>query len=373
MGQPACPVVEVPAMRTDVETVGQEFVGPMAQVFALAKIVNQLMTLLTLAAAFNATPRWVVENKDGTVLRTDSGEPAVVTNAPAPGLDPKEAAAYPGTLRQLTIDTSTLEALLPLYLEQLQMAMPSAAAMGDAGSSSAAWLAQQNIQQGQLTLMEIVENHAWAVTEVLYRCHDWLRNLDVPVYFFQMAQGEADSRAIRGLVEFNPSDLVDSFVITQSLDTPEERTIKIQTGMALLESGLIDLREFYEDYKQTSDTRESIIRYWQAKIVGHVMGTLPAPPESMIFQIAEGVRGNVHYALLEQSDNYALENARMQAEQANMQAQQQMAMMQGQTPPGGGLGGPVSEANGIRRPGMGLAPTPQGEAIAQGQMQPMQV
>jgi len=122
---------------------------------------------------------------------------------------------------------------------------------------------------------------------------------------------------------------------------------------------------FYDEYMQTADAREAVLSYWQSMIVGHVMGTRPAAPGSMIFQIAEGVRGQVHYELLQSSPNYALNNARSQAQQAQLTAEQSMAMMNGQTPPGAGLAGPVSEANGVSQPAMGMAPTLQGQVGAE--------
>ena len=357
-GEPSCPVVEVPAMRTDIDVPGMDVIGPMSQVFALAPLINQIMTLLSNAGAFNAIPRWVIELKDGTILRDDTGQPKVVAEGPTPGLDPREAAAYPGTLKQLTVDVDSLLKLLPIYLELLQNAMPSPSASGSKAESTA-WATAQTIHQSQMTLQEPVENHAWAVTLILQMANEWLRDLDVPVYFFQVPQGDATERSSRGLVEFDPADLTDSFRVTQSNETPDERIVMIQVGMQLYETGFIDLRTFFEDYMRVSDGREAIIAYWQSAITKHVMGVMPASPDSVIFQIAEGVRGEVHYELLASSPQYALQTARGMAQNAQATAQQaQMASAEGQTE---GLGGGVSEAAGVRRPGLGMNDTLQGQ------------
>lgn len=354
MGQPACPVVEVPAMRTDIDVPGMDAVGPMSQVFAIVPLINQIMTLLSNAGAFNAIPRWVIELKDGSILRDDTGQPKVLQEGPAPGLDPKEAAAYPGTLKQLTVDVDSLLKLLPIYLDLLQASMPAPAASGSKAENTA-WSTAQAIQQSQLTLAEPVENHAWAVTVLLQMCNEWLRDLDVPIYFFQVPQGDSQERQPRGLVEFDPADLTDSFRVTQSNETPDERIVMIQVGMQLYETGFITLREFFEEFMKVSDGREAIIGYWQNKITQHVMGIAPADPTGVIFQIAEGIRGEVHYELIKESPAYALSVARGMASAAQqsmaMDEQAQMASAQGETE---GLGGGVTEAAGIRRPGVGM-------------------
>jgi len=102
----------------------------------------------------------VVEMKDGTILRGEDGEPLLLSNETVPGLDPKEAAAYPGTLRQLTIETADSDELLKLYLEQLAMAMPAPAAQGQGGTSEAAWHAQLMIEQSHQNSEQPVDHQA---------------------------------------------------------------------------------------------------------------------------------------------------------------------------------------------------------------------
>lgn len=354
LGQPACPVVEVPAMRMDVSTPGRDVIGPMNAIFAWAPLVNQLLTLFSNAGVFNMIPRWVIELPDGTLMRDDNGNIKFVDNGPVPGLDPKEAAAYPGTLRQLRIeDDGLFRTLLDVYLNKLAEAMPVPATTGAAKETGTAWLAQQNIQQAQLTLQEPVDNHRNAVKRLIWRAYGWLRNADTPVCFFTAPSGQYGKREHRGIVEFDPRDLTDSFEIKQGLDTPDEKVVKLQIGLDLLDRGRISERQFYDEYADSRDSRESIIAADQQMIVDIVMGRRPAVPGTMPEMIANIVRGRVHYRALEEIDNYALANADMAAEQAQMQAQ---AMTQ---PQGGmeGMGGSVSQAAGVRRPGMGMAPT----------------
>lgn len=351
-GRPIVPVFEVPAMRTDIETMGQEFIGPMSQVFAYAPLVNQLETLFSAAAVWNTAPRYYILLPDGTVLRDDNGEPKFFDSAPVPGTDAGQIGAYIGEIHQLKIDTTTIEALLPIYLEQIAEAMPSKSATGDAGSSSAAWLAQQNIQQAQLTIEEPVANHREAVGQILRVCHDYLRPLDTDLYFFPYPTAVSAGRQGRGLVEFSPGDLTDSFVVQQDLTTADERTVLLQIGNELAGLGRINDRTYFSDYYKASDAREAIINQWQQRFVNaYLQGPASGiAPDSGLGEFVMQVRGKVEYAQAENNPVFALGKARQMASAAAQSVQQ---------PPdaGGGMGGGVADAAGIRRPGMGLAPT----------------
>lgn len=363
-GQPVCPVFEVPAVRTDIESMGSEFIGPMSQVFAYAPLINQLETLFSAASVWNSTPRFYVQLSDGSILRDDNGQPKFFDSAPVPGTDASQIGAYDGEIHQLTVETATIEALLPVYLAQLASAMPNKAATGDAGSSGAAWLAQQNIQQSQLTIAEPVENHKEAVGSILRVAHDYLRkNFDTPLYFFQIPAMSNEHRAGRGLVEFDPADLTDSFAIQQSLDTPEERTVALQIGNELAALGRINDREYFSTYMRVRDAREAIISMDQQRLVNAwKMGPAAAgiAPDSGMYQFLQMLTANVQYEMTQISPAYALSQARGMAQAA----QQSMVPPGDPNNPGGtpmdadgGMGGGVAEAAGIRRPGVGMPVT----------------
>lgn len=366
-GRPVVPVFEVPCVRADIETMGAEFLGPMSQVFAYAPLVNQLETLFSAAAVWNSVPRYYVELPDGSILRDDNGEPKFFDSAPVPGTDASQIGAYAGTIHQLVVDTRTIEQLLPIYLAQLEKSLPSKAASGDAGSSSAAWLAQQNIQQSQLTIQEPVENHRDAVAGILRVCHDYLRrNFDVPLYFFEIPQQSAERRVGRGLVEFDPADLTDSFAVQQELDTPEERTVRLQIGNELAALGRINDRTYYNDYMRVADAREAIIQADQQRLVNAwKFGAQAAgiAPDSGMYQFLQMMTGKVQQWMVANDDGYALQQARSMAQQAQQQASQQMQQATAGAPMDGGdggMGGGVAAAAGIRRPGMGMPSTLQG-------------
>ena len=385
-GVPFCPLVEVPFFRTDTDVPRQAFSTPLDKVFAYAPLINQLETLLSNAAAFDLIPRWVVELKDGSILRGEDGEPKIVESGQVPGLNPNEAAAYPGTLKQLTIQSVAEHgALLQIYLGQLALAMPSAVATGASGASGAAWTAQTIIQQSQETLRQPVDNHARAVQTIIKMCHGWLRELDQTIYFTSAPGFRKNKRSIRGVIVFEPKNLTDSVFVTQELDTPEERTVRIQVGMSLWQQGAIDDETFYTDYMKTPDARQAVIDRYVQMIMDYVVyGKVPngSNPQvftqSLILQVADGVRGSVHYELLNTSPNYALANARQEADKASQMAQQMNAQDTGMQallpPPQGQPQGPspmeapnqeeygnVAYQAGIRRPGIGMAPSLQGQ------------
>jgi hypothetical protein len=355
-GVPTCPVVEVPFMRTDVDSPGMEFSTPLSQVFGIAPPMNQILTLASNATVYNELPRWVIELKDGSVLRGADGEPVTISQADVPGLDPKEATAWPGTLKQLTIDTASGEKMFEIYTALMEKYMPSPVTAGVSGTNSAAWQVRQLIQQAQETLRQPVDNHAAAVGDIIKMMHGWLRDLDVPVFFFAAPGHRKNKRSVRGLIEFDPKNLTDSIMVTQELDSPEEQTVRIQVGIEQYQAGLITLEDYYRDYAKTEDPRQSVIDYYVAQVVAYVMsGKLPEganpqnPTQPVIQIVADGVRGMVNYSLLQQSPNYAIAQAEQIAAQAQQQGQQQ--------PQGGNVAG----AQGVVQPGLGMSPTLNGQ------------
>jgi hypothetical protein len=347
-GEAACPVVEVPMMRTGVNTPGEEFTTPMEPVFAYAPIINQLLTIYSNIAAFNGIPRWWIQTEDGSPMRGEDGEPKVVDQEFVPGNDPAQAVAIQGKLQQLLIDASTLQEHLTGLWERLEACMPAPVSTGVSGSSAAAWQVRQLIQQAQESLRQPVDNHAAAVKEIIQMWHAWMRDLDIPVYFFPAAGHRRDKRDIRALIEFDPKDLTDSITVTQELDAPEDATVRMQVGMEQIASGLITYHEYFEEYARKQDARQAEIDMWAEKVAVQVINGQVAPPGSLIDMIAKGMQGEIHYMLIEESDNYAISVAEQMAQQA-------------QAPMPGQGGGNVAQAAGVSEPGMGMATSLQGQ------------
>lgn len=351
MGEATVPVWEVPCFRTDSDLPGEEYSTPMEQVFAYTPLINQIETTLSNAASFNGIPRWVIEAKDGSVVRDpETLEPVGVDSSPTPGLDPKQAAQYPGTVRQLTIDTSSLQEMLNTYLAQLDAAMPAPAATGVAGASAPAWQVRQLIQQAQSTLREPVDNYSTAIKGILQAFHSWLRDLGEPIWYFGAPGHRANERSVRGLIEFDPEHLTDSIKVTQELDTPDERVILDQMGQDKYAKGLITLRQYLEEYAREQDAEEAERNLYIDRVVRHIVGGEPVPEGSLMAAVAEGARGRVMLMLAQRSPNFAIGLARQMAQAASTPAA-----------PGGigdpGAGGSMTDAAGIRAPGVGMAQT----------------
>lgn len=357
-GQPANPAVIVPMMTTDVHTPGMEFSTPLEQVFAYVPQINELLTFKSLADSYNGAPRWVIELADGTLLRGDDGEPVVVQADSAPGLDPKNAPAYPGTVKQLVIDTKSLEASLSVYFERLDASMPAPVTFGESGTSAPAWQVHQLIQQAQENLRQGVDHHTAGVKAITQRWHSWMRDLGLPVRFFPVDPSRENGRY---LVEFDPKDLTDSIEVTQFLETPDEATARQQQGIELRREGVIDDYQYFEDYQREQDAEGAIDRMYVQKLVDYVMfGVLPPVPEGAqpgelpIFKlIGDGIRGRLHTELIQRSPNYAIAQAQAIAAQA------QAASMQNATMPD--ENGNVMEPMGMGLPGLGMAPTLEGQ------------
>lgn len=349
------PLVPVPGIRTDSRRPGFEFSCPMEQVFAYGPLLNQVETLLSNVATYNALPRYVIEKEDGALIVDEKGDPKVIVGGPTPGLDPSEAQVVEGKLRQLVIDGSLLERLLSIYAAQMDKAMPPDVTRGEGGTSGAAWAIRQLLSAAQSDLEQPVSNHALAVKEVMSMWVDWLRLLDVPVYALSIPEARGNARAVRGLIEFEPEDLVQGFEIIQSKDTASDRIVRQQHGNELLKAGLIDMRRYLEEYALEPDPIQAEKDIWIQRVVDIVMGVgPPAPPNTVLAQVVQAVQGRLFLAMMERAPNAALLQAELLAQQAQMQNPAQQGMTVSGTPTNmQPEGGNPAEANGIRQPGVG--------------------
>lgn len=360
-GTPWCPVIEVPMMRTGVNVPGYEFTTPMEPVFAYAPLINQMLTILSNASTFNGIPRWVIETKDGSTLRGEDGEPkSLAADEFVPGLSPDEATSVDGTLKQVLIDTKTMHDTLNMYLERLQQALPAPVTNGVAGASAAAWQVRQLVQQAQEGLRQGVDNQAAAVKDIMFLWHGWMRQLDVPIFFFPAPGSRSNSRSIRSLIEFDPKDITDSFTVKQELDTAADQTVLRQQGIELHQAGFIDDFEFYEEYHRAQDAREAVKRKYKQQLKQYWWtGALPPVPPGaqmseipMVKVLGDALRGRVFYELIKRVPQVAdqlagdMATSASQAAAANAQSIGAAQMPQG---------GEVAGAAGIVQPGMNMS------------------
>jgi hypothetical protein len=365
-GQPECPAIEIPCIRGDIDTPDYEFLSPLDPLFAVIPNVNQFLTMRSNIAVYNATPRFVSENSTGSPLRGDDGEPVNVQSAPTPGLNPEEIAAYPGTVKQLTIDASDLDRAIELMFTRIDGYMPAPVTQGAAGASAPAWQVHQLIQQAQENLRQPADNLAYGIHQALLRMHGWLRTLDMDVYFWAAPGHRKDKRETRGLIEFDPKDITDSISVKIELDAPEDRIVIDQVWQAKLKDGLCT-REQYFEMTGAQDARQSTIDSY-AQMVADSLLLLPQQGQPqlgpVLEMVAKRVMGRLAVELPQWSPNAARATAQDMAMGARAQVAGQMQPPTGMTPPApvqpaaAGTGNlSLANAAGAAVPGVGIAPT----------------
>ncbi len=251
--------------------------------------------------------------------------------------------------RQLLVDVSSLISLLDIYREQMAEYMPSPAATGDAGSSGPAWALRQLIEQQSDTLKEPVDHHAAAVQRVMWMWGGWLRSLDVPVMVYSAPGIRGSERSARGLIEFNPEDFTDSFVIRQQTISSSDRIVAEQQGLELRAAGVIDDERLFAEHFNDPDPRARVIDNYLQRIRDFVILGDPTavPPGSILEVVALAVQERIPLELAAESPVIADALSRQMA--ATTEAQQAQAAQQ---PTGN-----VAEAAGIRQPGVGASTT----------------
>ena len=324
----------------------------MEQMFAVAPILNQLETLLSSVAAFNAIPRWVVIDENDRILRDpETGGPVIFAGQePTVGLDPQNAEVLQGKVEQLVIDADMLVRLLEFYFAHLEAAKPAPVSRGEAGANSPAWAIRQLIAETQVATQEPVENHAEAIHAILLMWIRAMRKLDEPIVMFFAPRHRRTSKDVRGIIEFEPSDLVETIMVVQDSNTASDRIILQQAGLELRQAGAIDDEQYYEQYALEDDPGEAIIRKYVQQGVDHIMGGVPAAPGSLIALVADLARGRIQQELMEQLPNLAVAQAEQMAESAQANATANLE-----------AGGNPAEAVGIRQPGIGMSQQLPGE------------
>lgn len=358
------PFVPAPGIWTDSRRPGGEFSSPMESVWALAPLLNQLETLASNMAAINATPRWVIEKPDGSLVVDEQGNPKEIVGVDTIGLDPSEAQALEGTLRQVTVDDRGLVIkMLEIYLQQMQKAMPPDVAQGEGGTSGAAWTVRMLQSAAQADLEQPVGNHATAVRDIMAIWVRWARLIDTELYALSVPHQRGNMRAVRGLIEIDPADLVEGFEVIQSKNSQADMVVQQQVGLELYQKAqVIDAYEFFETYQGAADPTMAVKLMWKERLVQLIMGTAPAAqPGSVLDAVFRAAQGRVFMELQRRFPNSAILTAQVMAEQAMMQAQAQMMPPQGAMPPAGPdqnhalPRGNVAEPQGIRQPGLGAS------------------
>lgn len=354
-GAGICPLVPVPGKITDSMAPGAEFDSPMESVFASTPLINQLQTVLSNVATWNALGRFYIVQPDGTPMVDDEGNLVTLTQEDLIGGDPGQVYVTKGEVKQLTIDANFLQSLLGMYLDRFDQSKPSPVTEGVAGASAAAWQVRQLLDQAEESIKEPVDNHAEAVKTIQSIWIRWMRMIDTPVYIEGAPGRRASDTSVRGLIEFDPSDLTTSFTIAQSTQSAQQRIVLAQAGLEQLQAGRIDEFTYYEQFALHPDPRGAIISAWAQRATDMVMlgNTDQVDPDSLLAEIVRAARGRVTMELLLRSPNFALAQAEQMAQNAALAANPQLAAPQESTADAAGRGN-VAEVDGARQPGIGM-------------------
>jgi hypothetical protein len=356
------PLFEVPGVITASDLPGEDRLPLLDGMIALSPVINQVTTMMSSVATWNAIPRFVVQMPNGELVADpDTGKPLVIDNEDGIGLDPKLTQLIRGgTVQQLTIDDKgMLLKLLDFFYARLTLSAPSTAETGTAGGSGAAWTLRQLQQASAARNNKLVEYHAEALAEIGRFEVDMLRQLDVPVYFLAAPGERQNAERVRGLIEFNPDDAPLDITVSQSANTPEQVTVATQVAVDLWEKNVITKRDLYERM-EFPDPDAKVFESDVDAVVNMIMfGSAEGiDPASVVAQTVHLVRGELTEELLAQSPRLQMALAGARAEEQAMQ-QQQAAQTPG-VPQGGTLGGAISDASGVRQPGLGMDPTLEG-------------
>lgn len=339
-GGGAVPIVPVPGLYTDGGAPGAEFASLMESVFALTPLINQLETLLSNVATWNGLGRYVVEDVDPNTLRDGDENPVAMKTTDMIGGHPDEVIQIAGKIRQLNNDSGPmLLQLVDYYSSRLDLSKPSGVTEGQAGASQAAWQVRQLLEASGELLEQAVENHAEAVKAVQLLWVRWMRMLDEPIYAFA-APGKRGRDNVRGLIELDPADLVETITVEQSSQSAQQRVVLRQSGIELLQAGRIDELEYYERYDLAADPEEARIRAHAQRVADIVIygGSDQIAPDALVSKVVAGVAGRVSFQMLEKSFDFALATASDMA----MSSASKAAM------------GNVAEVSGVRQPGLGM-------------------
>lgn len=350
-----CPLVPVPAKVTDQMAPGAEFESPMESIFAQTPLINQLETLLSNVATWNALGRFYIIQPDNLPLTDDDGNLVVLSQEELVGGQAGKTYATMGEIRQIEIKADFLQSLLAMYLARYDAQKPSGVTEGEAGASAAAWQVSQLLEESEELLREPVDHHAEAVTTIHQIWGRWLRQLGDSVYLNPAPHHRQSRDEVRGLIEFHPDDFTMAFRVQQATQSSQQRVIQRQVGLELLQAGRIDEYQFYEEYDLNPDPENAIILAWAQRATDIIMlgPNDQVAPGSLLSDLVAAARGAVDSILMTTSQNFAIATAEAIAARAGERVAAQDQIAQESTADAAGRGN-VAETVGQRSPGAGM-------------------
>ena len=355
------PLEPVPYYDTGEAAPDKRYVAGMDGILAVTPILNNTVTFLTNMGAYAAFPRYVIETKEGGYV-DDHGNPKVIERNDTIGLDPQEVVTiHGGTVKLLDVgDPGVLQSVVGFFLERDQDSKPNDAERGAAGNATAAWSVRINDANSQRARKAAQDHHARAVANIGTFWIDLLRLLPKGTRLgFITAPGQRSTRdKARYLLEVKPEDLVRLVRVTQSNRTLEEQAVLAQIGEARAAAGRIDDITLARDFYEVTSPENEVKKWWSQRAFEVVMlGPNDRIAETgLLKNIADAARGVAIADLTANSPAFAIELAKAMAIQmppAQFDLHPDATGHEGGDDFNRGLGGPTSQAAGVRPPGMG--------------------
>tara|TARA_Y100000310_G_scaffold220301_1_gene221806 strand:+ start:1419 stop:3470 length:2052 start_codon:yes stop_codon:yes gene_type:complete len=288
------PLFPAAANQTDSPLAEEEFIPLLEGAYAMVPGFNQVATLLSNAAIFNTTPRYVILRHDGSpVIDPDTNEPLIVETENTAGLDPQVASVIEtggGQFQQLKIENvDDLTGLLEVWGRAIDQTLPPEAAMGASGSEEPAWGTRLKQAAANVKLIPVVTNHPRAVRKMA-RMHARVirhRKQKVIVYSKPARRGRIGN--VRAEIELDPDNVSLDISVRQDKADAQEKIVRTQIGTELYmaETPVIGPITFYEEFMgaddpvaafQEAQTWQLVRMVWQTvsmpRIIARVQGRL---------------------------------------------------------------------------------------------------
>ena len=286
------PLFPCVANRTDSALPEEEYIPLLEGAYAMIPGYNQVLTLLSNAAVFNTTPRYVIIRADGTaVLDPDTNEPLITETDNIAGLDPEYVAVIEsggGEFKQLTIENvDDLIALIELYGRQLDQTLPPEAALGASGSEEPAWGTRLKQAAANIKITPVVNNHARGLRRMTRMWARIIQNRRQEVTIYGKPSRKGRARSVRSEIILKPDNISMDISVIQDSHDAQEKIVRTQVGLGLFTAGVIGPVEFHEDWRGVDDPYGAIMASmaWQVvqtllpqtltRVVARVQGRLP--------------------------------------------------------------------------------------------------
>jgi hypothetical protein len=245
------------ASETDSADPAKKYLPAVYGALAIIPGYNQILTLLSNAAIFNTTPRYVIIKPDGgMVVDPETGEPVQFSSDTGVGIDPEFITIIEGggEFQQLKIENvDDLINLLNQYSLAMDATLPSDAALGASGSSEPAWGTRLKQAAQNIKIAPLIENRSKALGGMGRMWSRDLRYSGTKMYGKSAPHRRGKANNVRGVIELNPDDIVLDVGARLDEHDLQERLQLMQIGQEQLAAFLIDPIKYYEEFAGSDD------------------------------------------------------------------------------------------------------------------------